>query len=737
MSNTQLATHFTIIAQIQHPAPALHTPYDKDTCDNGTDSDETLEQNERFHSYHCSDNTTNTHNTLEDKYRILYALGSDTIQKFHVSAHLRQFSISTPYIFLLWRLSRFVNEPFRTRCQSQLRLILEFRHTTTPPVNIPLRLHIPDDAMFENIRKWMLGFTFFHRIHFPPLHKPRAPIIHIKNQTWGQVLFNFRRFLKWWYPDRTPTCTCNRFPSHIQQKKKNTPHIVAWASECFPDIPEFRHHAGSEVAPTWRIFHYQATEQFEKWLRKWRLPAHLQQYWQYFLNQQWKLFREQHGPTHRRQSQLRQLLSLFIATPANHFPNSLLLMCPVQYHILLQKTFGDTTVFRPSHLGAEEIVTNIQENVPSWIKKQYRWGLNFQYALSTAYLLPKPTRQFEKARPIVDYSHSWLMKLGGCLATALLEISRPVFTNLMQFTDVESILTAVRHIFTIHDLEDTLDILQQDIAGFYNQVSHDRIINSVEFTVQRFIDLQQCPQDQVLNITSRKLERTQRLFRGRWRAHSKQHHIITLNHIVDLTKYLHSLFSLGCVSYRQIQGASMGSQWAPVVCSLVALHREHTYSMLFGQAIFSGKLFSSFRYVDNRLLLGPQQLTDRLRQTCFWNLDFYTSPILLEEVQGFDALGFNINPHQRTITSVLPWDTVIRTSAGFGPRSSMYTGLIARTRLILQNTFPRELQLPQVQDLLALHTLQEPKYRECIPQIISIARRFGHKWTRQQLTPFD
>ena len=207
----------------------------------------------------------------------------------------------------------------------------------------------------------------------------------------------------------------------------------------------------------------------------------------------------------------------------------------------------------------------------------------------------------------------------------------------------------------------------------------------------------------------------------------------------SLVKYLlrHSLFSLGCVSYRQIQGASMGSQWAPVVCSLVALHREHTYSMLFGQAIFSEKLFSSFRYVDNRLLLGPQQLTDRLRQTCFWNLDFYTSPILLEEVQGFDALGFNINPHQRTITSVLPWDTVIRTSAGFGPRSYMYTGLIARTRLILQNTFPRELQLPQVQDLLALHTLQKPRYRECIPQIISIARSFGHKWTRQQLTPFD
>eukprot|EP00435_Cladocopium_sp_Y103_P006756 s2046_g2.t1 len=34
------------------------------------------------------------------------------------------------------------------------------------------------------------------------------------------------------------------------------------------------------------------------------------------------------------------------------------------------------------------------------------------------------------------------MKLGWCLAIALLEISRPVFTALMQFTDVESILSA-------------------------------------------------------------------------------------------------------------------------------------------------------------------------------------------------------------------------------------------------------------------------------------------------------
>ena len=82
------------------------------------------------------------------------------------------------------------------------------------------------------------------------------------------------------------------------------------------------------------------------------------------------------------------------------------------------------------------------------------------------------------------------MKLGGCFATVLLEISRPVFTDLMQFTDVHAILSAVRCIFSSHSTFEDMDVVQQDIAGFYNQVSHERIINSVEYTVQRFIDLQ-------------------------------------------------------------------------------------------------------------------------------------------------------------------------------------------------------------------------------------------------------
>ena len=46
------------------------------------------------------------------------------------------------------------------------------------------------------------------------------------------------------------------------------------------------------------------------------------------------------------------------------------------------------------------------------IRQEYKWGFDFAAPLPTAYILPKPTRDFQKARPIVNYSRSWILSLG-------------------------------------------------------------------------------------------------------------------------------------------------------------------------------------------------------------------------------------------------------------------------------------------------------------------------------------
>ena len=146
----------------------------------------------------------------------------------------------------------------------------------------------------------------------------------------------------------------------------------------------------SEQPPRWQHLFSQATIQFEQWLKRWRLPGDLQQCWQYFLRQQWDSFSERETWT-QPVGQLQRLLSPFVVTPADHFPHSLLVMCPQYWHALICQTFLQPEVFVRCLQPAEDIRRNIRLFLPGWIQEQYAWGLNFQAALSTAYIYTTKT----------------------------------------------------------------------------------------------------------------------------------------------------------------------------------------------------------------------------------------------------------------------------------------------------------------------------------------------------------
>ena len=149
--------------------------------------------------------------------------------------------------------------------------------------------------------------------------------------------------------------------------------------------------------------------------------------------------------------------------------------------------------------------------------------------------------------------------------------------------------------------------------------------------------------DTVLQAHIHKLERYLRVFQGRWRDKSKQYFSVTLRHIAAIVQYLlgNSYFRVGSQVFRQCRGASMGSQFAPVLCSAVALKREWNYHLSFSPFTWDRSLHH--RYVDNRILLISQHSQCQTHVRVFWNLQFYSSPILLEVVEGQEALGFNVD----------------------------------------------------------------------------------------------
>ena len=66
--------------------------------------------------------------------------------------------------------------------------------------------------------------------------------------------------------------------------------------------------------------------------------------------------------------------------------------------------------------------TRVEPPVIPALQQTYSWGLGFRNStLSKGYILPKSTRDFAKARPIVHYSTAWARKLGSAISTLLIE----------------------------------------------------------------------------------------------------------------------------------------------------------------------------------------------------------------------------------------------------------------------------------------------------------------------------
>ena len=227
-----------------------------------------------------------------------------------------------------------------------------------------------------------------------------------------------------------------------------------------------------------------------------------------------------------------------------------------------------------------------------------------------------------------------------------------VFPHEAKTQRTDLILRSIWRIFHQNavDMEIVLD--QQDLAGFFNNVEHHRILTSVQFLIHRYVQLQDVSIDSDFSVTTQHAERVQRVFKGRWRRPGSTVRVLQLRDVVPLVGVLlqYSLFTVGGTVFQQTCGASMGSQWAPVLCSIVAVFREWSFVQFLQASSTWIQHALLARYVDNRILLlvnTPLQGHDLNILRWPW---FYGRPLELEVVQDDTVLGFRIDPLQRSIT---------------------------------------------------------------------------------------
>ena len=103
--------------------------------------------------------------------------------------------------------------------------------------------------------------------------------------------------------------------------------------------------------------------------------------------------------------------------------------------------------------------------------------------------------------------------MGSALFTILIAILNAVFGSILEFAHVQDVITGISALFSMEDFAETAFSLRQtDIAGFYNQVEHDRILLAIQFAVFTFAS--QCEQglDTVMQSHVVRLERMLRVF---------------------------------------------------------------------------------------------------------------------------------------------------------------------------------------------------------------------------------
>ena len=667
--------------------------------------------------------------------RLLHNLGSEGIAKFHVSRLLRSSSTSLHLLYYLARMTQHMSEPWRARAISQLRLILEFRGGTLPVANKVLRLLPVQPAFIAVAQAWLKAFCIQHRVLFPPLHVPRSPICEIRCMSLERALFNFHSFLRTWAPDFEPECVCRPFRERVPHSaiSKATGHVCGFGSDIWPSEQLSWAHLQDSIWPTWRNFFSHNSLQFSAWLQHWKLPCRLIHYWNQFLHERWKQHVASVDTADRcfwafhEICKFQNLTDGWIRGPADHFPHCLAIVCPSHYHWLLHRTFLDVEVFRQLYEGPMTILSRLPQFVPRQLVRQYSWGWAMQGQLPYAYLLPKPSRGWDKARPIVSYRKAWCSKIGQAISILLLVILETVFPKEVNTQRVDVILRSIWRIFCQNHVESEILLDQQDLAGFYNHVEHCRILMSVQFLICRYASLQDVSLDSDFSVTVQHAERIQRLFKGKWRRFGSTHRVVRLGDVVPIVDTLLrlSFFSIGRFVFQQTCGASMGSQWAPVLYSAVAVFREWTFT----QALVNSGTWvqHSFltRYVDNRIMVLVNTTPSSTDHDILRWPYFYGRPLVLETVIDDIALGFRIDTRQRSITLKLPTiPQLIRSHRSAGAEGAILSGFRARMLLVCRFVRPRRLIPYQAQDLAAMYCARGVPLRLLRPAIRDLLERF-------------
>ncbi len=238
-------------------------------------------------------------------------------------------------------------------------------------------------------------------------------------------------------------------------------------------------------------------------------------------------------------------------------------------------------------------------------------------------------------------------------------------------------------------LEQTLEMDNDDLSGFYTSIPQDRILNATRHAISRYLHHNPSPlpiEHIKFTVNHSKTAAEGRVFRGRFRRTDPSVRVIWLRHVLVLVELSlrSSMFDCCGTIFQQIRGSCIGSPLSPVLCNICAAFEEDVWECAHRDMLLSAKTFyHATRYVDNRLIPRFPHITHNPAIATFRSLDFYRPPVQLEPENSDLYLGFAINVDNKTVKYQIPthsWEFRSHRSAGTPARN--LSGMMSRISLM-------------------------------------------------------
>ena len=110
--------------------------------------------------------------------------------------------------------------------------------------------------------------------------------------------------------------------------------------------------------------------------------------------------------------------------------------------MLMRKTFCTGEVFALCRESAASFHAKVVTMVPARLQHRYAWGLRLHAPLPTARILPKPTKDWLKARPIISFFRTWAAPLLTVFGALIFELAKVTFPDVPGQLSVQELVQA-------------------------------------------------------------------------------------------------------------------------------------------------------------------------------------------------------------------------------------------------------------------------------------------------------